>query len=176
MTNRSTHGSEASVISDSLAGRRALVSGGSRGMGAAIVACLTAVGATAMTTARTASADVADPDLFITADVSTPEGTRAVVEQVTARLGTLDVLREHRRWLPLRPRRVRRARRRPVSGRRPVPGRGGDQPARRRSAGPRSHPGDDRGRGILVGRSGPAAQLGFAPRSAAVIICRPSRP
>jgi NAD(P)-dependent dehydrogenase (short-subunit alcohol dehydrogenase family) len=40
------------TISDSLAGRRALVTGGSKGAGAAIVSRLTEGGATVMTTAR----------------------------------------------------------------------------------------------------------------------------
>ncbi len=41
------------TISDSLAGRRALVTGGSKGIGAAIAGRLAEGGATVMTTART---------------------------------------------------------------------------------------------------------------------------
>ncbi|MET1071650.1 MAG: SDR family oxidoreductase [Umezawaea sp.] len=76
------------TISESLTGRRALVTGGSRGMGAAIVARLTAAGATVMTTARGAT----DSELVVAADVSTAEGAATVVERVTARLGGLDIL------------------------------------------------------------------------------------
>lgn len=47
------------TISDSLTGRRALVSGGSKGQGAAIVARLREAGATVMPTARTMAHDVA---------------------------------------------------------------------------------------------------------------------
>jgi NAD(P)-dependent dehydrogenase (short-subunit alcohol dehydrogenase family) len=50
------------TISDSLAGRRALVTGGSRGSGAAIAARLAEAGATVMTTARTPPGD--RPDLL----------------------------------------------------------------------------------------------------------------
>ncbi|WNV87299.1 SDR family oxidoreductase [Umezawaea sp. Da 62-37] len=76
------------TISESLAGRRALVTGGSRGMGAAVVARLTAAGAVVMTTARGAT----DSELVIAADISTPEGAATVVERVTERLGGLDIL------------------------------------------------------------------------------------
>jgi NAD(P)-dependent dehydrogenase (short-subunit alcohol dehydrogenase family) len=78
------------TISGSLAGRRALVTGGSRGTGAAIVARLAEAGATVMATARTAPAG--HRGLFVAADVSTPEGARAVVEEVGERFGTLDIL------------------------------------------------------------------------------------
>jgi len=78
------------VISDSLTGRRALVTGGSKGTGAAIAARLAEAGATVMATARTR------PDghrgLFVAADVSTAEGARTVIDQVGERFGALDIL------------------------------------------------------------------------------------
>jgi NAD(P)-dependent dehydrogenase (short-subunit alcohol dehydrogenase family) len=77
------------TISESLAGRRALVTGGSRGAGAAIAARLAEAGATVMTAARTAPAS---PGLFVAADVSTADGTRTVIDEVRRRLGTLDIL------------------------------------------------------------------------------------
>lgn len=82
---------ETPIISDSLDGRRALVTGGSKGMGAAIAARRTAAGAVVMVTARH-RVDVADPSLFIVADVGTPEGTRTVVDAVHGHLGPLDML------------------------------------------------------------------------------------
>lgn len=80
------------TISDSLAGRRALVTGGSRGTGAAIVARLADAGATVMTTARSAPAGHPFPDLFVAADLRTAAGTRTVIERVGARFGGLDIL------------------------------------------------------------------------------------
>jgi NAD(P)-dependent dehydrogenase (short-subunit alcohol dehydrogenase family) len=80
------------TISDSLTGRHALVTGGSKGQGAAIVARLREAGATVMTAARTKSQDEPHPDLFVTADVSTPDGAQTVLDQVRSRLGTLDIL------------------------------------------------------------------------------------
>jgi NAD(P)-dependent dehydrogenase (short-subunit alcohol dehydrogenase family) len=80
------------TISDSLTGRHALVTGGSKGQGAAIVARLREAGATVMTAARTKPQDEPYPDLFVTADVSTPDGTQTVLDQVRTRLGTLDIL------------------------------------------------------------------------------------
>src|SRR3569833_589084 len=79
-------------ISDSLAGRRALVTGGSKGTGAAIVARLADAGATVMATARTMPAGFPDLELFVAADVSTATGARTVIDQVGERFGTLDIL------------------------------------------------------------------------------------
>jgi NAD(P)-dependent dehydrogenase (short-subunit alcohol dehydrogenase family) len=64
------------TISDSLTGRRALVTGGSTGQGAATVVRLREAGATVMTTARTMPHDAAHRDLFIAADLSTPAEPR----------------------------------------------------------------------------------------------------
>jgi NAD(P)-dependent dehydrogenase (short-subunit alcohol dehydrogenase family) len=80
------------TIGDSLAGRRALVTGGSKGAGAAIVARLTNAGATVMTTARTMPDDYPAPDLFVAADVSTPGGAQTVIDRVGERFSTLDIL------------------------------------------------------------------------------------
>ncbi|MFF3440369.1 SDR family oxidoreductase [Streptosporangium sp. NPDC002721] len=78
-------------ISDSLDGRRALVTGGSRGTGAAIARRLARAGATVLVTSRTRPDDV-EPELFVAADVSTREGADSVVEQVLDRLGGVDIL------------------------------------------------------------------------------------
>jgi NAD(P)-dependent dehydrogenase (short-subunit alcohol dehydrogenase family) len=80
------------IISESLAGRRALVTGGSKGMGAAIVARLRDAGAVVLTTARTMPDDYPDPKSFIAADVSTREGSRLIIERVGERFGALDIL------------------------------------------------------------------------------------
>lgn len=70
-------------------GRRVLVTGGTKGIGAAVVAKLQAAGAQVMTTARTAQTG---SPLSIAADVSTSEGCTAVAAAVTAELGGLDGL------------------------------------------------------------------------------------
>jgi NAD(P)-dependent dehydrogenase (short-subunit alcohol dehydrogenase family) len=80
------------TISDSLTGRRALVTGGSKGQGAAIVARLREAGALVMTTARTEPENDPHPDLFITADVATAAGAQTVLDGVRTRLGAVDIL------------------------------------------------------------------------------------
>jgi NAD(P)-dependent dehydrogenase (short-subunit alcohol dehydrogenase family) len=75
-------------ISDSLAGRRALVTGGSRGIGAAIAARLTEAGADVLTTARSGPPS----GRFVAADVATAAGARTVADRVTAVFGAVDVL------------------------------------------------------------------------------------
>jgi NAD(P)-dependent dehydrogenase (short-subunit alcohol dehydrogenase family) len=80
------------TISDSLAGRRALVTGGSKGTGAAIAGRLTEGGATVMTTARTMPGGYPDPGLFVAADISTPGGAQTVIDRARERFGVLDIL------------------------------------------------------------------------------------
>jgi NAD(P)-dependent dehydrogenase (short-subunit alcohol dehydrogenase family) len=79
-------------ISDRLDGRRALVTGASKGTGGAIATRLREAGATVVASARTKPADCPEPGLFITADLTTPAGTTTVVDYVQDRLGTLDIL------------------------------------------------------------------------------------
>jgi len=69
-----------------------LVTGGTKGQGAAIVARLCEAGATVMTLARTKRQDDLDSDPFVPADVTTPDGAQTVLDQVPTRLGTLDIL------------------------------------------------------------------------------------
>jgi NAD(P)-dependent dehydrogenase (short-subunit alcohol dehydrogenase family) len=55
-------------------GKRVLVTGGTRGMGEAIVQRLRGAGATVVTTARSTPQDLPQPELFVAADLSTAEG------------------------------------------------------------------------------------------------------
>ncbi|MCZ9343223.1 SDR family NAD(P)-dependent oxidoreductase, partial [Streptomyces sp. TRM76130] len=57
-----------------LAGRRALVTGGSRGIGAAIVRQLLNAGAQVLTTARSQASTVPEGAAFVAADVRTRAG------------------------------------------------------------------------------------------------------
>jgi NAD(P)-dependent dehydrogenase (short-subunit alcohol dehydrogenase family) len=75
-----------------LDGKRALITGGTRGIGAAIAMRLRRAGATVLTSARSLPAAGPDADQFIQADVSTPEGTATIVRQAIERLGGVDIL------------------------------------------------------------------------------------
>jgi NAD(P)-dependent dehydrogenase (short-subunit alcohol dehydrogenase family) len=73
------------------AAKRVLVTGGTKGIGAAVVRRLVFGGATVLTTARTLPAG-ASADRFIQADVSTREGVDRVIKATLDRLGGLDIL------------------------------------------------------------------------------------
>ena len=73
-------------------GKRALVTGGTKGIGEAIVRRLRSSGASVVTTARSAPPELPTPDLFVGADISTAEGTEKVVRYVLDRLGGINIL------------------------------------------------------------------------------------
>src|SRR4029077_10968516 len=70
------------VMSDylGLEGKRALVTGGTKGVGQAVVAALHEAGATALTTARSRPASLSKAEHFVVAYVSTVEGCAAVAD------------------------------------------------------------------------------------------------
>jgi NAD(P)-dependent dehydrogenase (short-subunit alcohol dehydrogenase family) len=72
--------------------QRALVTGGTKGVGEAVVAALREAGATVLTTARSRPGDLPHPDQFIAADVSTAEGCAVVANAVRDRLGGIDIV------------------------------------------------------------------------------------
>jgi NAD(P)-dependent dehydrogenase (short-subunit alcohol dehydrogenase family) len=76
---------------DRLDGRRALVTGGSKGTGRAVVARLRELGADVWTTARTMPPGYDRPDRFVEADTATAEGSAAVAGRVL-QAGGVDVL------------------------------------------------------------------------------------
>ena len=78
------------------AGKRALVTGGTKGVGEAIVRRLSAAGAMVATTARSPLPESQSVKLFIQADISTPEGVGKVAREVLDRLGGLPIGRPGR--------------------------------------------------------------------------------
>ena len=81
-----------SVDPGEFAGQRVLVTGGTKGMGEAIVSRLAAGGATVATTARSASTESQAVKVFVQADLSTRAGVDRVVREVMDRFGGLDIL------------------------------------------------------------------------------------
>ena len=77
---------------DCLGGRRALVTGGSKGAGKAVVERLRELGADVWTSARTMPDGYERTDRFIAADTSTAEGTATVAGRIAAIGGPLDIL------------------------------------------------------------------------------------
>src|SRR5918997_4728247 len=75
-----------------LAGKRAWVTGGSRGIGAAVVRQLLGAGAEVLTTARSATSTVPEGAAFVTADVRTRAGAEALAAAAREALGGVDVL------------------------------------------------------------------------------------
>lgn len=74
-----------------LAGKRALITSGTRGAGAATVDLFRELGARVLTTARTKPAGVPG-DLFVAADLTTPAGAAVVSAAVRERLGVVDII------------------------------------------------------------------------------------
>jgi NAD(P)-dependent dehydrogenase (short-subunit alcohol dehydrogenase family) len=75
-----------------LEGKRALVTGGTKGAGEAIVAALRAAGARVLTTARSRPEKLAHAEDFVVADVSTAEGCAALADAVRRRIGGVDIV------------------------------------------------------------------------------------
>lgn len=74
-----------------LQGRRALITGGTSGAGAATVALFKDLGARVLTSARTKPADFSGA-AFVEADLTTQTGVQTVVDAVHRELGGLDIL------------------------------------------------------------------------------------
>ena len=75
-----------------LEGRRALVTGGSRGIGAAVVRRLLDAGAEVLTTARSATGPVPEGAAFVAADVRTRAGAETLAAAAREVLGGVDIL------------------------------------------------------------------------------------
>lgn len=74
-----------------LDGRRVLITGGSKGVGAAVVAHFREAGAKVLTIARARPAALPE-ELFIAADLTTARGCATAADAVNARLGGVDII------------------------------------------------------------------------------------
>jgi len=79
-------------LSNELVGRRALVTGASRGIGAAIAQRLLDAGAKVVVAARTRSDETPAGATFVAGDVRTTEGVQAIARDALGALGGLDIL------------------------------------------------------------------------------------
>ncbi len=75
-----------------LTGRRALVTGGTKGVGAAVVESLRTAGVMVVATARSVPDTAPDGIIYIAADLTTAEGCRAVADAVLNSLGGIDII------------------------------------------------------------------------------------
>ena len=80
------------VFGDEFKGKRILVTGGTKGVGEAIVRRFELSGASVATTARSEAAHGQGSALFIKADLGTARGVQNVVDRILQGWGGLDVL------------------------------------------------------------------------------------
>lgn len=75
-----------------LDGKRALVTGGTKGVGAAVVRALVTAGARVATTARTVPVNGSEKIHYVAADLMTAQGCATVAEAVLGELGGIDIV------------------------------------------------------------------------------------
>jgi NAD(P)-dependent dehydrogenase (short-subunit alcohol dehydrogenase family) len=77
---------------DEFKDKRVLVTGGTKGIGEAIVRRFTLGGALVATTARSPLPEGQSPAVFVQADIGTAAGAQAVIDHIQQEWGALDVL------------------------------------------------------------------------------------
>jgi NAD(P)-dependent dehydrogenase (short-subunit alcohol dehydrogenase family) len=80
------------IIADEFSGRRVLVTGGTKGAGAAILRRLSAAGAVTATASRSTLPEGLAPDLYVQADLSTPEGAQKLSDAALESFGGVDIV------------------------------------------------------------------------------------
>ena len=80
------------IFADEFKGKRALVTGGTKGMGAATVHRFKLSGAMVATTGRSPLPEGLNPDMFVLADISHPAGIQKVVDHIMSNWGGVDIL------------------------------------------------------------------------------------
>jgi NAD(P)-dependent dehydrogenase (short-subunit alcohol dehydrogenase family) len=75
-----------------LSGQRALVTGGTKGIGAAVATRLREAGAIVLSTARKQPDNIATENPFVAADITTAAGCAAVANAVMTQLGGVDII------------------------------------------------------------------------------------
>jgi len=80
------------VFAEEFRGKRVLVTGGTKGMGAATARRFKLSGALVAITGRSSSFEDVNPDMFVQADISTAAGVRKVVDGVMQAWGGVDIL------------------------------------------------------------------------------------
>jgi NAD(P)-dependent dehydrogenase (short-subunit alcohol dehydrogenase family) len=83
---------ETSSAAQDFTGRRVLVTGGSRGIGAQIGRRLIDAGASVVATARSATETIPEGAHFVAGDVASVDGVQAVADAAVERLGGVDII------------------------------------------------------------------------------------
>ena len=80
------------IVGNEFAGKRTLITGGTKGLGAAMAQRFVASGAKVAVTARSRAARDSDSTLFVQADLGTAAGTQAVIDRIHDTWGGVDIL------------------------------------------------------------------------------------